>query len=595
MEDRRLLYFFALSIAILLGWQLLVPAPPPEVPPSRPIATAAAPGVSPSPVGTAAPAGETVSPGAVAEATPAPRTPRADTAERRVVLEDATTRAELTNRGAQLRSFILKDHHDEEGRPLELVRSREEGPWPLGLVGPGFTASPLDQALFTVSEERDADGHPALRFEYAGPEGAATKVVRLLGDGLLGLEVEASPAGWGLLLGPGIRNPKPEELGERSRPRQAVYRLSGEVETVVSAKVEALERLSPVGLSWAGLEDNYFLTVVAPESRLAEVVLQPLAVTGGAEGQAYRHTAFEDEDALTEAVAKLPREQAVVIRPEGERLVATAYFGAKEYERLAELGWGLEETLKWGMFGFLARPLLWGLLWLHDNVVANYGWAIALLTLAIRLLLFPLTWTSQKSMMRMQVLQPRIQAIRQKYRGKLRDKKGRMDLEAQRKMNEEMQELFRSEGANPYGGCLPILAQIPVFFALFSMLQSAVELRQAPWLGWIHDLSVPDPYFVLPVLMGATQIYQQKLTPMSGDPMQRRIMQLFPWMFTIFSLSFPAGLVLYWTVNNVVTIGQTMAFLELKKRDGAKKDDPKKGGGKRERGARAERAEKGDG
>ena len=589
MEDRRLLYFFVISIAILLGWQFLVPAPPPELPPSRP-ATTAAPATTTAPSATAgpgagAPAGE-VAPGPP----PAQRAPRADTAERLVVLEDASTRAELTNRGAQLRSFVLKEHRDEEGRPLELVRSRREGPWPLGLVGPDFAPSPLDQALFTVTEERDAEGRPALRFEYAGPHGAATKVVRLLGDGLLELEVEASPAGWGLVLGPGIRNPTLEELGERSRPRQAVYRLAGEVETAVSAKAEKREVLPPVGLTWAGLEDNYFLTVVVPETRLAEVVLQPLAVEGGAENQPYQHVPFADEDALPEAVAELPRELAVVLRPEGERLVGTAYFGAKEYERLAALPWGLEETLKWGMFGFLARPLLWGLLWLHDNVVANYGWAIALLTLAIRLLLFPLTWTSQRSMMRMQVLQPRIQAIRQKYRGKLRDKKGRMDLEAQRKMNEEMQDLFKSEGANPYGGCLPILAQIPVFFALFSMLQSAVELRQAPWVAWIHDLSVPDPYFVLPVLMGATQIYQQKLTPMSGDPMQRRIMQLFPWMFTIFSLSFPAGLVLYWTVNNVVTIGQTMAFLKLKK-----SDDAKKSPGKRERKGRAERVEKGGG
>jgi YidC/Oxa1 family membrane protein insertase len=146
-------------------------------------------------------------------------------------------------------------------------------------------------------------------------------------------------------------------------------------------------------------------------------------------------------------------------------------------------------------------------------------------------------------------------------------------------MNEELQELFRSEGANPYGGCLPILVQIPVFFALFTMLRSAVELREAPWALWIHDLSEPDPFYVLPIIMGASQIYQQKLTPMSGDPMQRRLMQLFPWMFTIFSLGFPAGLVLYWTVNNGVTILQTMAFTKKKKAG-----EPEEGRGKRRKG-----------
>jgi YidC/Oxa1 family membrane protein insertase len=177
----------------------------------------------------------------------------------------------------------------------------------------------------------------------------------------------------------------------------------------------------------------------------------------------------------------------------------------------------------------------------------------------------------------MQDLQPRMQAIRQKYRGKLKDAKGRMDLEAQRRMNEEMQELFRSEGANPYGGCLPILVQIPVFFALFAMLRSAVELRGASWVGWIYDLSLAFPdvhgapavgYFLLPVAMGATQLYQQRLTPMSGDPMQRRLMQLFPWIFTVFSFTFPAGLVLYWTVNNVVTIAQTLVLNKQKQASG---------------------------
>jgi YidC/Oxa1 family membrane protein insertase len=573
LEDRRLLYFFVASIAILLGWNLLMPSPPPRRPP-EPVAT-------PAPSAATTPGQAT--PPAVAEATPtvaaAVRPPRAAAAEREVVLEDDAVRAVLSNRGAQLRSFVLKEHFDASKRPLELVRRRQQGPWPLGLVGPDLTPSPLDGALFAVTEDRDAEGRQRVRFEYAGPHGAATKVVTLLGEGLLAVDVEASPAGWGLVLGPGIRNPSASELGEAALPRQAVYRSDGEVEVLAAGKSEGIERIRGAGLSWAGVEDNYFLTALAPETRVTEVVLQPVTVEPGPAGKPFRLTPFADEEALAEATAELPRDLAVVIRPEGERLTGTAYFGAKEYERLAALPFGFEETLNWGFFGFLARPLLWGLLWLHDNVVANYGWAIALLTLGIRLLLFPLTWTSQKSMMKMQVLQPRMQAIREKYRGKLRDKKGRMDLEVQRKMNEEMQEMFRSEGANPYGGCLPMLAQIPVFFALFSMLQRAVELRGAPWLLWVNDLSEPDRLFlgssyfitILPLLMGATQFYQMQMTPMSGDPMQRRMMQLFPWIFTAFSFAFPSGLVLYWTVNNVITIGQTAAFLRYKKRDEAKK------------------------
>ncbi len=559
MDNRRLLLFFLISLTILLGWQWLMPEPA-RRPVPAPTPSAAA---TTAPQPTASPAATVPGAAAAVTATPsAPAAPIAATGEERLVLDTEEFRAVFTNRGAQLVSFQVKEHRDEKGRPLELVRARQQGPWPLGLVDADLRPLPLDDALFASRRERDAEGREVLRFDYRGPAGSARKVVRVLGPGLLGLEVEASPPGWGLLLGPGIRNPSAKEFDSTQQPRQVVYRAQGEVETIAGPGAEKLTSLPVAGLSWAGVEDNYFLFVLVPDSPLAAVVAQPVVVHPAAAGKPYRMTPFSDEEALGPSEAELPRDLRVVVRPRGAALAGTLYVGAKQYERLARLPWGLEETLQWGMFGFLSRPLLWSLLWLHDHVTPNYGWAICLLTLGLRVLLFPLTWSSQRSMQRMQVLQPRLQAIRQKYRGKLRDGKGRMDLEAQRKMNEEMQELFRSEGANPYGGCLPILVQIPIFFALFTMLRSAVELRQAPWAMWIHDLSEPDPFYVLPIVMGATQVYQQKLTPMSADPMQRRLMQLFPWIFTIFSLGFPAGLVLYWTVNNIVTIGQTMVLVK---------------------------------
>ena len=586
MDQRRLLLFFLASLVILVGWQMLVPAPAPERPADQPPTAAAA---ASTPAGAAAPAPRPgPSPVAAVQAPADPAAPPvAAEAERRVELRGEDFVAVFTNRGAQLVSFKLNDHRDERGRPLELVRARSAGPWPFGLVGPDLAPLPLDGALFAVEEGRDPAGQPELRFSYRGPLGSARKVVRASGSGLLELEVEASPAGWGLVLGPGVRNPTAEELEDRALPRSAVYRTGGELEVLGAAGGEELVALPGATIAWAGVEDNYFLSVVAPDSPLDEVVLQPVALRPLSGGR-HELIPFRSEEGLAEAARELPRDLRVVLRPRGGRLTGSAFLGAKEYEALARLPWGLEETLQWGMFGFLARPLLWLLLWIHDHVVPNYGWAIAILTLVIRVVLFPLTWQSQKSMGKMQELQPRMQAIRQKHRGKLRDKKGRMDLEAQRKMNEEIQELFRSEGANPYGGCFPILIQIPVFFALFAMLRSAVELRHAPWILWIHDLSIPDPYFILPVLMGATQIYQMRMTPMSGDPMQRRLMQLFPWIFTIFSLSFPAGLVLYWTVNNLVTIAQTKVFLEQKKRAAAAKP-----GGRRGRKAADERPGRG--
>ena len=182
-----------------------------------------------------------------------------------------------------------------------------------------------------------------------------------------------------------------------------------------------------------------------------------------------------------------------MVQPASPRLVADSYWGAKEYDRVKGLGQGLEETVELGWFRFLALPLLRALRWLHDNVVANYGWAIILLTIGIRIVLFPLMHKSTVSMQKMQELNPKIQAIRAKYRGKLKDKQGRPNSEAQRKMNEEVMGLYKSEGVNPAGGCLPLLLQMPVLFAFYRLLSAAIELRQAPWLGWIQDLSAPGP------------------------------------------------------------------------------------------------------
>ena len=192
-----------------------------------------------------------------------------------------------------------------------------------------------------------------------------------------------------------------------------------------------------------------------------------------------------------------------------------------------------------GFFGFFSKILLVGLQWIHGNIVGNYGWAIILMTVVIRIILFPLTHKSFVSMQKMQELNPKIQAIRQKYRSKLKDKQGRPNAEAQRKMNEEVMGLYKKEGVNPAGGCLPMLLQLPVLFAFYRLLSAAVELRHAPWMGWIQDLSAPDPFYILPLVMGASQFIQQKMTPSTADPMQRRIFMLMPVFFTVLFLGFP--------------------------------------------------------
>jgi YidC/Oxa1 family membrane protein insertase len=260
----------------------------------------------------------------------------------------------------------------------------------------------------------------------------------------------------------------------------------------------------------------------------------------------------------------LARDFLLEIEGRDGRIEATSYWGSKQLDRLTALPYGLDKTVKLGVFGFLARPLLYSLQWIHANVVANYGWAIILLTIALKIVLLPLSLSAFKSMRKMQKLNPKMQAVRERWKGKLRDKSGRFNSDAQRQMNEEIMGLYRSEGVNPAGGCFPMLIQLPVFFSFYSLLASAVELWHSPWIMWIHDLTAPDPYYVLPIVMGLSQIIQQRMTPPPPDPMQKRLMQFLPVVFTIFSLGFASGLVLYWLTNNILTIAQQKVYNSVK-------------------------------
>ena len=235
---------------------------------------------------------------------------------------------------------------------------------------------------------------------------------------------------------------------------------------------------------------------------------------------------------------------AKVVSPGGTGEFSLAFYvGPKIQERMQDVAPHLERTVDYGWLWLIAEPLFWLLSWIH-GFVGNWGWAIIILTILIKLAFFQLSATSYKSMARMRKLQPRITALRERYAA---DKQ---------RMNQAMMELYRQEKINPLGGCLPILVQIPVFIALYWVLLESVELRQASFIGWLDDLSLHDPYFVLPVAMGVTMLIQQKLNPTPPDPMQAKIMMALPFVFTFFFLFFPSGLVLYWFVNNVLSIVQ---------------------------------------
>ena len=222
---------------------------------------------------------------------------------------------------------------------------------------------------------------------------------------------------------------------------------------------------------------------------------------------------------------------------------ATLYAGPKSQDQLEELSPGLRLTVDYGILWFIAQPIFWLLQHIHA-LLGNWGWSIIALTVIIKLAFFPLSAASYKSMARMRAVSPKMQALKEQFG------------DDRQKMSQAMMELYKKEKINPLGGCLPILVQMPVFLSLYWVLLESVEMRQAPWMFWITDLSIKDPFFILPIIMGLTMFIQQQLNPTPPDPMQAKVMKLLPIIFTFFFLWFPAGLVLYWVVNNCLSIAQ---------------------------------------
>jgi len=292
-----------------------------------------------------------------------------------------------------------------------------------------------------------------------------------------------------------------------------VKRTNGIIEVLEDGDVE--ENLEIQSAQFASAFDRYFASILYNFDK-------PLKVSTLLVG---------DEDAL--------------VFVQGEQSFSLhGYVGPKESAVLKSIHPELTDSIEYGLFTFISKPLFKVLEWFHD-VVGNWGWAIVLVTLLIKLILFPLSYKGMMSMQRLKELAPEMKTLKEKY-GK-----------DPQKMNAKMMEMYKKHGANPMGGCLPMILQIPIFFAIYRVLLNAVELQGAEWTLWITNLSQMDPFFVLPLLMGASMWYQQKITPNTmTDPMQQKIFQWLPVVMTIFFITFPAGLVLYWLVNNLFTIAQ---------------------------------------
>lgn len=279
---------------------------------------------------------------------------------------------------------------------------------------------------------------------------------------------------------------------------------------------------------WLGLDTKYFILALTP----------PDPVTRNSSGTQVA------KDIRTELPAV---RGSYVLLTEGKRNISIPiriYFGPKNWETLKAVDSMLTDAIDFGWTSFLAVPLLQGLKWLY-SYVHNYGLAIIILTFLIKMILFPLTYKSTKSMAKMSKLQPQLNALREKYK------------DNKEKLNQEMMSFMKTNGYNPVGGCLPILLQMPIFFSLYRVLFNSMELYQAPFIGWIHDLSSPDPYFITPVFLAGLMFLQQKLTPNTAtDPAQQKMLQIMPVMFGMFMLLLPAGLNIYMVVNSAVSIGQ---------------------------------------
>ncbi len=542
--EKRFLLALVLSAAIFIVWSILFPPPAPTPPPVRE-APAVAATVAPTAATSAAAAAATPVPTQQTEEAPqvaaeAISGERPETVE--LVTDDLHLR--LTSQGAAVASLVLSKYTDDEGRPLDLVKTLNlpQRALPLQLV----TEAGPDTHLYAVEK---VDG--GYRFRWSdGTTAAVEKTVRV-GEQPYTLSIEVSATGaaakWALAVGTGMRDIGPAERANRFATwGDAVFVTPTGVERIKRKKVSQ-EKIEPgTGLTYAGFEDTYFVNLLRPLTGLKDIAIRPLELP--------------ESETKTGKTEKKKKGKEVVLellaQPESYPFRGEVFCAPKEYDLLRQVDRGVEKTLHFGFFHPISVVFLQVLRWIY-GLVGNYGIAIILLTLAIRLLLFPLMHSSTVSMRKMQKLQPKVKSIQEKYR------KNKSDPQMRAKMNQEMMELYKVEGVNPMGGCLPMLIQLPILWALYTLFAYAIELRHAPFIFWIHDLSAKDPYYITPILMTFTMWLQQKVAPQAGDPKQQKMFRMMPLIFGIMFLGFPSGLVLYWLTNNVLTIIQQEVTLRL--------------------------------
>jgi YidC/Oxa1 family membrane protein insertase len=537
--EKRLIVAIVLSFLVLMGYQYFFvkqdkPAPKAEVPAVE-IPSAPVPGTSEAVRAQDKAAAAAAEPVQAEPAPPQDTTAVAGQAETDIVVDTPLFRAVWSNKGAVLKSWALKKHKNSRKEDLEIVPAlaAEIGRFPFSMgLDDAELAERLNSSLYEASvagldlaDGEDGELHflfsdgvfvrAEKTFGFTGGSYAMTTAVRVWKEG--------QPVTASVVWGPGISNLTPEEAKQSfSASRGSAVYTGGKVYRMNERKYKPGENTYNF-VDWAAYEENYFAALFAttPQQGRAAFLREEAEVPGG---QAPAYFLYVTE----------PRR---------------AFVGPKDAEALRAFGHEAKKVINFGVFGGIAEILLVIVKFCH-KLVPNWGVAIILLTLFIKIIFFPLTYSSTKSMAKMADLQPKIKALRAKY------KKAKTDIEQRRQMNEEMMRLYKEHGVNPAGGCLPLLIQLPVFWGVFRMLVVAVEFRHAPFALWITDLSVKDPFYVTPILMGITQFISQKMTPTSADPSQAKMMLIMPFVMTIFFINFQSGLVLYWLTTNVLQIGQ---------------------------------------
>jgi len=516
--EKRAIIAVVLSLAFYYGYTLLFP------PPIIKEAT------NPVPVHVAATSSQitqSVSPSVVPQ--PLPNA----VAVKDILVETDLFTALFSNQGGSLKKLTLKKYREtskRDGEAVSLISATGPEGFALGTESAAFGLQPT--ALFSSNTESlkiSGAETKKLEFSWTSPQGISLKkIYTFSGDGYaIILDNQLTNSGSNKVTGNLnllLPNPSQPKAGlSRFETYDAVTLDDGAFSKEAIKKIDKEPLQYSTNIDWTGYADKYFLSAVLSKDNSIAAV----KVTKG--------TAFIDTTVTSPSFELQPGQT--------HQVEYRLFFGPKGLDILKAQGQGLEKALDLGWFAPLAKPLLYILQYFY-NYTHNYGIAIIIITVIIKILFFPLTHKSYKSMKDMQKLQPKMAELKDKHKD---------DRDA---LNRSIMELYRTHKVNPLGGCLPMIVQIPVFFALYKALMFSIELRHAPFMLWITDLSAKDPYYVTPIIMGATMFIQQKMTPSSMDPMQAKMMLALPVVFTFMFLNFPSGLVVYWLVNNVLTIAQ---------------------------------------